>query len=356
MKHSSCRAVVQLLTGLALSSAAVSPAHAQDHLVLSEVVLAPSAGEFIEVYNPTASTISLDHYYLADNAYYAVLPAGSPAPDVGDFIVRFPVGASITPGQVVVVAMSGTGFATTYAGTPQFEIIGDDAGVTDMVVVAVNSLPSLTNSGEGIALFYWDGQSDLVKDVDLMNVGVPTLANRIANKNGISIDGPDPDAIPSAYATDSYFLPLQLSAPAAGFSTKRIALEDDEESWAGGNGITGHDETSENTAVTWDQVYTAPDPGSVHVVAAVGGPAGVAGPVRIFPNPSTGAVTIDFANAASTPTSRVSIYSVTGERVYSGGAGATGGAIALRLRPGLYWVHVSGGRSSATRKLVVLGR
>lgn len=31
----------------------------------------------------------------------------------------------------------------------------------------------------------------------------------------------------------------------------------------GGNGLTGHDETSENTGVTWDSAFTAPTPGVV---------------------------------------------------------------------------------------------
>lgn len=345
----------QPFCSLVLLLATATPGRAQPHLVLSEVALS-GAGEFIEVYNPTASTISLDHYYLADNFSYAYLPAGGLGLDSGDFIVRFPIASSIDPGQVVVVAVNGGSFITTYAQTPDFEIISTDPGVPDMVVIAQGVTPSLTNSGEGIVLFYWNGLSDLVGDVDLINVGVPTAANRLIGKSGISVDGPDADAVATAYLTDASTMPLQASAPGLGLSTKRVALENGLEVWTGGNGITGHDETTEITTITWDQVFTAPDPGFVHNVAAVDGPVGAAGPLRIYPNPSAGAVTIELASAAFPPTSHVGVYAVTGERVYSGGTRAEGGRIALRLRPGLYWVRVSGGGASAMRKIVVLER
>jgi hypothetical protein len=58
-------------------------------------------------------------------------------------------------------------------------------------------------------------------------------------------------------------MPLQLSDPGFGFSTKRMLLEGSHEINSGGNGITGHDETTENILVTWDTIYIAPDPGVV---------------------------------------------------------------------------------------------
>jgi hypothetical protein len=54
-----------------------------------------------------------------------------------------------------------------------------------------------------------------------------------------------------------------LSDPGFGFSTKREWLEGANEVNSGGNGITGHDETTEDILVTWDTLYVAPDPGVV---------------------------------------------------------------------------------------------
>ena len=47
------------LMGLAFSTSVL----AQDHLLISEFVVTPTAGEFIEIYNPTASAVDLTNYY-----------------------------------------------------------------------------------------------------------------------------------------------------------------------------------------------------------------------------------------------------------------------------------------------------
>jgi len=63
-------------------------------------------------------------------------------------------------------------------------------------------------------------------------------------------------------------LHAQGATPGGCVSTKRILLEDCHETLAGtGNGVGGHDETSEDTAVTWDgapgNAFSAPTPGQV---------------------------------------------------------------------------------------------
>src|SRR5262245_3303629 len=47
-------------------------------LLLTEVVLAPTGGEFIEVTNPTSGTVDLATYYLSDSGLYWKLPGGAP--------------------------------------------------------------------------------------------------------------------------------------------------------------------------------------------------------------------------------------------------------------------------------------
>jgi len=216
---------------------------AQDHLLLTEAVLTPTTGEFIEIYNPTGSTVDLTNYYLSDDEDYA-LYAGTfgagPAPNIGssDFIVQFPAGVMITAGQVVVIAFDGATFITDYGFAADYEIKGTDAGTPDMIPSNLGSSAGLTNSGENACLFWWDGLTDLVSDVDMVNLGTPSSTNDIGDKTGVAVDGPDGDTTPATYLPDAYTMPQQLSDPGFLFSTKREILEGANEVSTGGNGMT----------------------------------------------------------------------------------------------------------------------
>jgi hypothetical protein len=108
-----------------------------------------------------------------------------------------------------------------------------------------------------VIVFRWDGASELVKDVDMMIPGSPSAINGLVSKSGVMQGS-------STYAADAETIAPQPAAPTSGFSTKRIALEGTNETHAGtSNGITGDDETSENTNLTWDTTFTAPTPGAV---------------------------------------------------------------------------------------------
>jgi len=240
------------------SDAPVAPSGAA--LLITEVVLAPSTGEYIEIANPTSQTVDLSTYYLADSGVYFRLPAGPPAVDVNDFVVRFPAGATIAPGAVVTVALdTAANFQLVYGAAPTFSI----ASAT-MTSIAANGVGTLTNAGELAVLFQWSGQADLVRDVDLVLVGVPTAANGLVDKSAQAFDGPDSDSATSAYGPDARTIAAQATTPASGRSTKRVALETGHETQTGsGNGIVGDDETSEDTASTWDTVYSVPTPGAL---------------------------------------------------------------------------------------------
>jgi hypothetical protein len=231
--------------------------------MLTEIALAPTGGEFIEIANPGQQAVDLSTFYLADNGKYFQLPGGTVGVDTNDFIVRFPAGASIPPHGVITVAVdSAANFQTVYGGAPSFAIVGGT-----LTTLALNGTATLTNAGEIVVLFQWDGQGDLVHDVDMMIAGVPTAANGLLDKSGLAFDGPDADTATTAYAADAHTLAAQPTAPASGKSTKRIAPEAGHETQGGsGNGTGGDDETSENTAVTWDTAFTAPTPGSVPTV------------------------------------------------------------------------------------------
>ncbi len=234
-------------------------------LLLSEVVLAPAGGELVEIVNPTGVAVDLSTYYLSDAPDYWKLPAGVPTVDSTDAIVRFRAGASIPAGGVVTVAFdTAASFTTTYGTAPTYSI------ASGTVVLVTSALaPTLTNAGEPIVLFRWDGMSDRVTDVDLMLAGTPSAGNLLVDKSGVAQDGPDSGTTTSAYASDARTIASQATVPASGQSTKRIALESSTvELQAGGNGVGGQDETSEATARTWDATFTAPTPGTVPAALA----------------------------------------------------------------------------------------
>jgi hypothetical protein len=230
-------------------------------LLLTEVVLAPTTQEFIEIANPTSQAVDLSTYYLSDNGNYFRLPAGAPTLDSGDFVVTFPAGASIAPGAVITVALdTAANYMAVYGTAPTYSV----ASAT-MTVIASNGVSTLTNGGELVALFSWSGTTDTVKDVDLVLAGAPTIANGLVDKSGVAQDGPDAGTTTTAYAADAKTMAVMGSTPASGKSTKRLVREVGHETQAGGgNGISGDDETSEDTAATWDSSgFTNPTPGAV---------------------------------------------------------------------------------------------
>lgn len=244
-------------------------------LLLSEAVATPTSDEFLEIYNPTGAAIDLTDYYLSDDADYALLPGATgdgPAPSIAssDFIAQFPNGTSIAAGGVAVIAFDGDAFATSFGFAADFEIFGTDAGTADMIGTNVGASAGLTNSGENAVLFTWDGSSDLVTDVDMVNIGTPTATNAIGDKTGVTVDGPDVGTDTSQYLADAFTMPQQASDPGSGVSTKRIRLETGFQLASGGNGLDGSDETSENILLTWDSTFSAPDPGSVTLVPEPG--------------------------------------------------------------------------------------
>lgn len=244
---------------------------AQEHLLISEFVVLPTAGEFIEIHNPTANPIELSNYYLTDATnpgsgfyyYNVVTNANAGGGSLGDFHARFPQGAVIAPGEYQTIAMSGTAFITTYGVSPTYELFNTDAAIPDLreaLPGSINNQGGLSNDGEVIILYYWDGQSDLVQDVDYAVWGDKMEA---VDKTGISIDGPDPDNDPSSYLNDT---PIQLQISISpsnphetGRSVQRLNAVENGETLSGGNGIAGHDETSENLAASFKPNLPTPN-------------------------------------------------------------------------------------------------
>ena len=228
---------------------------APGHLLLSEVKTTVSGTEFIEIYNPGPMPVPLANYYLADNANYPLLPSVfsiglKPSLENSDFIVRFPDGAMIAPGQALVVGVN----AGDLVPAADFRIgKGTSAAMDPAYPSSIGSQSSLTDNGEGIALFFWDGMSDLVVDIDLLNAGSDIdEGNLLPNKTGLSVDGPDLDLEPSTYAPDAFTMGQFVTQTQEKQSYTRISAETGVELHEGsGNGQNGHDETSEAVSTTW---------------------------------------------------------------------------------------------------------
>lgn len=251
-----------------------------DHLVLSEVRVSPTPGEAVELYNPTNATITLTDYRLynatftstdggLDCRYFDHTTNPTCGTGFGDFDLQFPAGATIGPGQTRVIAITGAAnyLVACDAGCapPDFEVpppTGGDYTVTDMVGVwdtnpqNFTGFGFLTNGGEDLVLYTWNGNpSTPVRDVDYFIWGTSTGVR--TDKTGIS-----------GYVADTPVasqLPMTMTASAT-TSFQRACYNEFNESLPGGNGLSGHNETSEDLGTNW--VVGAPSlgqktPGSV---------------------------------------------------------------------------------------------
>jgi len=238
------------------------------HILLSEV-FAEGGGEFVEIYNPTAVSVLLTDYYLTDVNTYWRFPAHPTTPVTvppSDFFVRFPAGTMLAPGTAIVIAADGAQYQIRFGSVPDFTIAGT-TGSPMIEAIAPITAPlatRITDDGELVVLFTWDGASDLVADVDIVVHGVPPAAdNKLAPKQ--PVDGPDVDTTLSAYRPEpAPMTTMTARTPDSDqWSYARRLREDGHELAAGGNGITGHDETAEDIDASWNTGSTPPSPGTV---------------------------------------------------------------------------------------------
>lgn len=274
---SNATAAVPFPLGSYASCSPTEPTPAAPELLLTEIVVTPTGGEFIEIYNPTGGTIDLSNVYLTDATfanggvfyYNVVTGANAGGGGFGDFHARFPDGATIAAGEYQVIAIAGSAdFSAAYGIDPDYELYEDGAAadsIADMreaLAGSINNQGGLTNTGEVVVLYAWDGETDLVQDIDYVVWGDKAEA---VDKTGVSIDGPDADADPSMYADDTATAAQEAAAPGhpGGDSFQRIDLAEGTETQSGGNGISGSDETSENLSETWNIQEVTPGAPSV---------------------------------------------------------------------------------------------
>ena len=238
-----------------------SDAAVAGHLLISEVGVAPASGEFIEIYNAGASAVDLTNYYLSDNATYFKIAAGTPfAPPLAtvgtDFLAQFPSGATLAPGAAIVIAASST-FEAQFSKCPDYILAAAPytctSGVAKAMLVptnaAIGASVGLSNDREMVVLFQWSGGAT-VQDVDYVTWGTVFDAETRADKTGVS--GYQPDTAPASQKS--------ATPPTALQSIERCSAIETGEKTTGGNGPSGHDETSEALDQTF-KVQAKPTPG-----------------------------------------------------------------------------------------------
>ncbi|MFO0617285.1 MAG: lamin tail domain-containing protein [Polyangiaceae bacterium] len=244
-----------------------------DHLVFHEIVVGGDPAEFVEIWNPTNSAIDLSNYYISDNSTYWEVPAGMPwdpeynptipgdtnPPDKGsDFLGGFPPGTTIPADGVITIAFK-SGFEATYSKCPNFYVttMPTSCGgnmvpplrqpVAGSILINGNALPGLSNKREMLVLFTWDGTTGhTVKDVDYVVWGTTGDASNNdpgsrADKTGVAGYLPDTPTAMQKFA----------EAPKNAHAIVRTATTESAEKTTGGNGIGGHDETSEDFSMSF---------------------------------------------------------------------------------------------------------
>ncbi len=272
---------------------APDPGDGPVHLLLTEVCVQGTDHEFVEIHNPTDEAVSLDDYYLTDAVYndqgYWRLPEGSPAQntvgggDFNDFHARFPADAEIGPGETLTISIAGSdAFSSVWGMDPDFELLEDGGSaddVADMREIFPGSLlgapdgsaaATLTNSAEILVLYYWDGVTELVSDVDMFMWGSSTSA--AVDRTGYTIGSSTYQADTPVASQDRF-----MTAHEIGGTFERIDPSEGSEPDLVGNGPGGDDETGENVSSTW-VVATAGTPGefsseSLTITAASTSPA-----------------------------------------------------------------------------------
>ena len=159
--------LLALTLALALVPWGDPPARAASStLVISEVLYDPTGTEpdreWIEIYNLGGTSINLTNYKVGDEE----TSGGT------EGMLGFPSGASIAPGQVIVIANKATAFSAAYGFNPDYEMLESDPAVPNMVNTAwASGSVALQNDSDEVLLL---DPSDSA--VDALSWGSSTFA------------------------------------------------------------------------------------------------------------------------------------------------------------------------------------
>ncbi len=212
-----------------------------DHLIFNKICIKPAQAEMIEIYNPLDSDIDLTNYYLSDqDEYYKWVNGDMSSISIQDFLIRFPSGSIIRAQETLVITtQSSSDFLSYYDYEADISIID-----TNFEESSIGTSANLSDSQEMLILFYWDGTSSIIQDVDYFLWG--------SYNKGVS-----KTILDDGYPYDDTLLENQIfirNYSDSDFSDSlyiRNDINENNEIQSGGNGYTGHDETSENIVASW---------------------------------------------------------------------------------------------------------
>jgi len=250
-----------------------------DHLIFNKIVIAPSEAELVSIYNPTESAIDLSDYYLSDAEYeywidgvdiqishYYNIPYGNDfwSGFSGDFITKFPLNTIISPYETIIIALSDQTTFNNYYGDyySEFTIFYLQTDMLNAVdgQTTIGATANLSDSYEPLILFKWDGNSNsLIEDVDYFywgtsleeQIGIITYSYGVDKTDILTYQDDTPFNIQEQNI---------LGAHQSGEAYVRLSnVEDGENNPIDnpgfiGNGVTGHDETSEVFIDSWEIV------------------------------------------------------------------------------------------------------
>jgi len=153
-----------LLVSALIFSLRLSPltAASSSTLLISEVLYDATGTEpdeeWIEIYNAGDSAIDLPDYKVGDEETLGQ----------GEGMLQFPAGASINPGQVIVIANKAPAFLGLWGFNPDYEMVASDEGVPDMIPYPAwaSGEVQLANGGDEVIIL--DGGDAIV---DAMSYG-----------------------------------------------------------------------------------------------------------------------------------------------------------------------------------------
>jgi len=209
-----------------------------DHLIFNRICITPDESEMIEIYNPLNESVDLSNYYLSDSDKYYQWINGESIGNF-DFLIKFPDGTSIdSQGTYVITTQSNADFSDSYDFMPDLSLVDSDLEIFDF---GIN--PNLSGSEEMLVLFYWDGISSIVQDVDYFLWGDYDKGFSKTTEEGYPYN--------DTLLEDQIFIRNHGSSDFYDSLYVRLDINEYDEIQSDGNGITGHDETSENFIASW---------------------------------------------------------------------------------------------------------
>ncbi len=127
----------------------LTPTPYGEPLLISEVLYDPQDAEpdheWVEIYNPGGLTVPLSEFKLGDEEGMGG----------GEGMYRFPEGALLAPGAIVIVANRSSAFLTVYGFSPDYELVDTDPAVADMTkyVNWSGGSVNMSNSGDELSIY-----------------------------------------------------------------------------------------------------------------------------------------------------------------------------------------------------------